>query len=482
MTRRPLSAAGRARSALHTVSRAQRSIASPAGNELPAAQATSRRRRLRHAAVATWFLCAALYGLTAAVYTPVRTEWVHLRSTGFWDTTVPVRRDSLGTQLQPSAAPEPAPPVRQAWTPQHWVEHVRMSQATFNYVVDAVLPLILRQETRLRAPLRPDFRVFLGLYQLLHRATTRHVENLCGVGRATAHGAKVEVVHAVVAVLYARHVRFPSTESQLTECLSGFTEMGFPQAVGAVDGTHIPVQGRYLGAAAAAFFNYKQFHSVLCVVRLAMRALLARVGSSGLCTRPTAQMVADAKCRFIYGTYGWPGCANDMRAWGACALYKALRERRCWSTMAMYIGSTLVPLLLLGDSGFTQLPWVATPYAERVVGSDPTKRAYNDKHKGCRRVVEQAYGLLKGRFRSLECLDCVQDMFVPHIQACVALHNMLIDRREEEYGVRASRAGDDDSDDASSQQQQPQPQPHGTLPAQGELVRAALAEHFASMR
>ena len=50
-----------------------------------------------------------------------------------------------------------------------------------------------------------------------------------------------EVCDAIVRVLMKKYIKFPSG-NQLTEVLNGFERChGFPQCVGAVDGTHIEI-------------------------------------------------------------------------------------------------------------------------------------------------------------------------------------------------------------------------------------------------
>lgn len=104
------------------------------------------------------------------------------------------------------------------------------------------------------------------------------------------------------------------------------------------------------------------------------------------------------------------------------------------------------------------------------------RRAFNGRHRPPRSVVERAFGILKGRCRSLLKLDMRLERMTPHIKACVAVHNILISCRE---------AFDENlfvPDDAAAAPPQLPPPPlvAGPHNAAGDDVRVALGRQFLS--
>jgi len=70
--------------------------------------------------------------------------------------------------------------------------------------------------------------------------------------------------------------------------------------------------------------------------------------------------------------------------------------------------------------------YLLTPYKD-YGNLTPAKKYYNYKLSALRVCIEQAFGLLKGKFQILQCIngrDMTQIKFI--IMACVVLHNFII--------------------------------------------------------
>jgi len=65
---------------------------------------------------------------------------------------------------------------------------------------------------------------------------------------------------SIVEQLLHKYVKLPQGET-VKEAMDGFDQMGFPQAVGAIDGSHIPIVRPNENA--TDFYNRKCFHSIL---------------------------------------------------------------------------------------------------------------------------------------------------------------------------------------------------------------------------
>ena len=82
-----------------------------------------------------------------------------------------------------------------------------------------------------------------------------------------------------------------------------------------------------------------------------------------------------------------------------------------------------IPLVTIGDSAFPKHSWLLKGYNEDT--RDPKQRFFNKKLCNARVVTENAYGMLKGRFRILYT-ECRLYNLKYVIMACVMLHNLCI--------------------------------------------------------
>ena len=82
---------------------------------------------------------------------------------------------------------------------------------------------------------------------------------------------------------------------------------------------------------------------------------------------------------------------------------------------------------LLGDAAFPCLDWLITPFKD-VGNLSRDQKKFNSKHHSPTRVHnERAFGILKGRFRKLKCLDIINIADINNIvTAAVILHNICI--------------------------------------------------------
>lgn len=69
-----------------------------------------------------------------------------------------------------------------------------------------------------------------------------------------------QVCKAIVKLLVPKYITFP-TDARLKHVMAGFQKRGFPQFCGAIDGTHIPIEGPTNNA--SDYYNRKGWHSVI---------------------------------------------------------------------------------------------------------------------------------------------------------------------------------------------------------------------------
>jgi hypothetical protein len=116
---------------------------------------------------------------------------------------------------------------------------------------------------------------------------------------------------------------------------------------------------------------------------------------------------------------GWPGSRGDAHV---------LKFSKLWNSTA-----NMIPAgnYLFGDSGYPNLRWLITPYPSKDKHASGTKGDFNFNHASTRVVVEQAFGVLKSRFRVLKGIEAKELALAPKIvTACIVLHNICIDRQD----------------------------------------------------
>ena len=281
----------------------------------------------------------------------------------------------------------------EAW----WWENLRMSKDTFNYLCRELRPHISKKHTHMREPVSVERRVAITLWKLATNIEYRSISQLFGLGRSTVCTIVLETCRAITEVLLPRYVKVPQGES-CKEAIDGFDRLGFPQAVGAVDGTHIPIIRPVENA--TDYYNRKGFHSIIM------------------------QGVVDYRGIFIDVYIGWPGRVHDARVFKNSGLFKKASRGQLLPDWPKYYGHVKIPLLLLGDPAYPLLPWLMKPYTHHV-GLSPKQKNFNRCLSKARVVVEQAFGRLKGRWRCLlKRMDHLTENVPYIVSTCVTLHNV----------------------------------------------------------
>ena len=88
------------------------------------------------------------------------------------------------------------------------------------------------------------------------------VAALFGVGRSTAHQYSKDFVNAALEVIVPEEIRFPKSHEEFAKSAAEFEELwGFPMAIGAIDGCHVPF--RAPKNLSGDFYNYKGWTSIV---------------------------------------------------------------------------------------------------------------------------------------------------------------------------------------------------------------------------
>lgn len=129
--------------------------------------------------------------------------------------------------------------------------------------------------------------------------------------------------------------------------------------------------------------------------------------------------------RFLYVNIGCPGRCNDSQIYQHSQLSKMIDSSALLKNKAREIHGTRVPVYLIGDSAFKFSPTLMKPYPFSTSAS-LEQQTFNYNLSKARRVVENAFGHLKARFRRIgKGLDNHPKFNKNIIMCCCILHNFL---------------------------------------------------------
>ena len=206
-------------------------------------------------------------------------------------------------------------------------------------------------------------------------------------------------------ILLPKYIQTPQGE-HLQNIIDGFaSKWGFPQCVGAIDGSHIPIVSPL--DYPADYYNRKGFHSIIL------------------------QAVVDHECCFWNINVGWPGRVHDARVFTNSELFCKAQAGTLLPSSPRLIHSVNIPLVLLGDPAYPLLPWLMKPYVHHSNLSTSAK-AFNYRLSRARMVVNNAFGHLKGHWRCLLKRNNAATHDIPTIiSACCVLHNICEVHKEQ---------------------------------------------------
>ena len=226
-------------------------------------------------------------------------------------------------------------------------------------------PHLVRQDTNTRHAIPVEKRVAVALLRLATGNSYQTTGLVFGVGRCTALKLKDEFSSALLTTAKG-YIKFPKGEAKTRRAIEEFQEVSFPQVVGAIDGSHIPIIAPKNDP--NNYNNRKQFHSIVL------------------------QGVADAKGCFIHVSTGYAGSIHDARVLLMSSLVKEVEDGSILLSPVTRTGDAMRPLLV-ADPAYKLMNWCMKPYPEtRAI--TPSQRNFNKALSRARVVVERAFGML----------------------------------------------------------------------------------------
>ena len=184
-------------------------------------------------------------------------------------------------------------------------------------------------------------------------------------------------------------------ENEIVKPAEKFYEAhGFPQCIGAIDGTHIRIKKPISNL--TDFINTKRTYSL------------------------NVQAAVDYKFCFFDVAVKWLGSVHDARLFSNFLLNKKPRDEsipKCGKTIVP--GEPAVPICLLGNPAYPLLPYILKEFS--YGGENNEEQFCGYRLSSAWLVIECTFGRLKARFG---CLNRNMDINLPNvIYACFVLHN-----------------------------------------------------------
>ena len=256
-------------------------------------------------------MTAILSGFVSAT-TTARLIWMKQRSHAFFDEVV------------------------SGWSDEEWKQKFRVSRETFKVLCNKLKPSLERRVLT-RQPLSVNQRVAVTLWRLGTNVEFRTISHLFGVGISTACVTVREVCSVIVEKLAAKFIAVPCG-NELKAVVEAFSnKWGFPQCVGAIDGSHIPIIAPKDNA--TDYFNRKKFHSIVL------------------------QALVNYEYKFMDIYVGWSGSVHDARVLSNSSLFNKCEDGILLPNWTKNINGVHIPLLILGDPAYP-LTWLMKPYSD----------------------------------------------------------------------------------------------------------------------
>ena len=290
---------------------------------------------------------------------------------------------------------------------EEWLVNFRMSREDFSDLLQKVKLYISPNPNSFR----PDAvsaakKLAMTLYYLKGQGSLRTTGDRFGVAPSTLSLVIRQVCQTIVKVLSSKVIRFPTSEHELRELIARFeNKFGFPQVVGCLDCTHIPIKQPVENS--QDYFCHEMRYSL------------------------NVQAVCDERGLFIDFDCSWPGSAHDTNVFANSAISKLFTEKTLPNVdRTLLQGDIAVPPLLIGDSAYPLLPNLMKEY-EACYSNE--QALFNEMLRSVRSQIECAFGRLKTRWCILNRpMDFALEVVPTIVYACFILHNFCESRELEQ--------------------------------------------------
>ena len=368
-----------------------------------------------------------------------RRFWCARRGHGVWDDEIIANWNVMGRDWD----------VRD-WEDAQYRQHLRMTKVAFWKLHRKVGNHLEKQITKYRLPVSSAKRLAIIVHYLAHALSYATLSLLYGIGTSTTANIIQEGVAVIKHILLPTVIKFP-TGQKLRRTMRDFKALcGLPRCAGAIDGTFMRIRKPVLHG--DAYWCYKHYTTILVLA------------------------VVDGDGKFTYVDAGRAGSLGDAATFHASRLERNILDNT-WLTIperaqnANHILGTYIRPYLVGDAAFPLSPTLMKCFDDRHGPLQPHERTFNFRLIRTRRVVEQAFGRLKARFRILEHSNINRPRFAADVAlVCCGLHNFC-------EGFR-SQAGEAWQVDVTEYQPGRRDIFHVDSNGTGQVTREKLARHI----
>ncbi|MCO5554366.1 hypothetical protein L7F22_007895 [Adiantum nelumboides] len=284
--------------------------------------------------------------------------------------------------------------------------YYRMSHEAFNDLKDLVLPHLPCGEMIefRRQPVQADLALACVLWRFAHGHSSRTVSQLFGLGDSTIR----KYTQLIVGVLCGQdmlsrcQIMVPSG-TRLAQIITDFEAItGLCNICGAIDGTHIKLARKpVVDLFPAQYISRHGFHSILL------------------------QGIVDSKKLFWNVVCNAPGGSHDSNVFKNSQVYRDMKFCEILSEPLIELNRLFIRPYLVGDSAYKPTSFLLKAFKSKARQDLALKNAFDKQIAKGRVKVENAFGILKNRWRILRDLN-VSILFAPNVViACCVLHNYV---------------------------------------------------------
>ncbi|CAN7938457.1 unnamed protein product [Ixodes hexagonus] len=132
---------------------------------------------------------------------------------------------------------------------------------------------MLRQDTVMKTAITMKKREAISLYRLCSTAEERTIAHLFAVGQSVVNGSYREFYNVIIEKLESRTVSIVRSGDLDNHILEFEAVLGFPNAIGALDGYHLPVSPPK--DSAVDYRNYEGWYSIILLALVDHRYLFS---------------------------------------------------------------------------------------------------------------------------------------------------------------------------------------------------------------
>ena len=244
-----------------------------------------------------------------------------------------------------------------------------MGRESFLVLCQQLEEHLIKRNTTFRKAVSVQEQAALTLCYLSDEGRLRKTANAFGLGESTVSAIIRRVCKVITVHLTSKYIKFPKTKEEVEESSSLFyAKHGFPQCIGAADGTHVPI--KQPSENSTEYINRKGRYTL------------------------NIQAVADQRYCFTDVLIKWPGSVHDARIFSNSSLNQQFRDGANSSFEKVIVqGKPHVPICLLGDPAYHLLPFLMKEFTNG--GKNQPEAFFGFHLSSARMVIECAFGRLR---------------------------------------------------------------------------------------